>query len=71
MTLEPGPFLASLVLGGIGFVLFNYGRKMGRWPHLVAGIALMIYPYFVPLVPMLIIGGALLAVLAVGVRLGL
>ncbi len=33
--------------GGIGFVLFIYGRKQQRWPQLVAGLLLMAYPYFV------------------------
>jgi nitrogen fixation-related uncharacterized protein len=36
----------SLVTGGIGTVLFVYGKKQGRMPHLAAGLALIIYPYF-------------------------
>jgi hypothetical protein len=36
----------SLVPSGVGFVLFTYGRKQQRWPHLAAGIAFMVYPYF-------------------------
>jgi hypothetical protein len=47
MSLDPGWLFLSLVIGGIGFVLFVYGRKQERWPQLVAGLALMIYPYFV------------------------
>ena len=27
-------------------MLFTYGRKQQRWPHLAAGIAFMLYPYF-------------------------
>ena len=39
--------LASLVIGSIGFVLFAYGKKQGRFPQLLSGIVLMGYPYFV------------------------
>ena len=47
MSLDPGWLFLSLVVGGIGFVLFVYGKKQERWPHLAAGLALMVYPYFV------------------------
>ena len=46
MDLDPMFLMLSLVPSGIGFVLFVYGRKAGRWPHLVTGLALMVYPYF-------------------------
>jgi len=46
MTLDPTWLLVSLIPGGIGFVLFVYGRKQQRWPHLVAGLLFMVYPYF-------------------------
>jgi C4-dicarboxylate transporter len=36
----------SLVVDGVGFVLFGYGKKQERWPYLVAGLALIVYPYF-------------------------
>ena len=39
--------LLSLITGGIGFVLFVYGRKQQRWPYMVAGVLFMVYPYFV------------------------
>ena len=34
----------SLITGGIGFVLFVYGKKQQRWPQLAAGVAFMVYP---------------------------
>ena len=40
--------MASFVVGSIGFVLFVYGRKQRRPPHMVCGLTLMVYPYFVP-----------------------
>ncbi len=39
--------LGSLVFGGIGFVAFVYGRKMGLWKTAVIGILLMLYTLFV------------------------
>jgi hypothetical protein len=47
MSFDPGLLFLSLVTSGAGFVLFVYGRKQERTPQLVAGIVLMIYPYFV------------------------
>jgi hypothetical protein len=43
--MDPTSLFVSLIPGGIGFILFVYGRKQGRWPHLVAGLALLAYPY--------------------------
>ena len=48
MSLDPTWLFLSLIPGGIGFVLFVYGKKQGRWPQLVAGLLLMVYPYFTP-----------------------
>ena len=52
--------MLSLVPSGIGFVLFMYGKKQERWPDLAAGIALMVYPYFVNTALQMVIGGALI-----------
>jgi hypothetical protein len=40
--------LAGLFVSSIGFVLFSYGRKMSRPPQMVAGVVLLVFPYFVP-----------------------
>jgi len=48
MHLETGPFVASLIVSSVGFVLLYYGRKMARMPQLLVGLAMMVYPYFVP-----------------------
>lgn len=42
----PG-ILAATVVGGIGYVLFHYGRKCSRLPQLVTGLTLMLFPLFV------------------------
>jgi hypothetical protein len=47
MSLEPESLLASLVVSSIGWVLFSYGRKIGRPPQVTIGVVMLIYPYFV------------------------
>lgn len=44
MTLDPAWLFLSLIPGGIGFVLFVYGKKQQRLPQLVGGLLLMVYP---------------------------
>jgi hypothetical protein len=57
VTLDANWLIVSLIPSGIGFVLFVYGKKQQRWPQLVGGIAMMVYPYFTPTITsMLIIG---------------
>jgi hypothetical protein len=48
VNFDANTLIAGLVVSGVGFVLFSYGKKMGRVPHMVTGIVLIIYPYFVP-----------------------
>jgi hypothetical protein len=71
MSLDPAWLFLSLVLSGAGFVLFRYGRKQDRWPQLVAGLALMLFPYFATSVTTLVGIGALVgAALWYAIRLG-
>jgi hypothetical protein len=71
MDFDPALLMLSLIPSGIGFVLFVYGRKSDRWPHLVTGIAFMAYPYFTgSIVSMLSVGGLLGAALYVMIQLG-
>jgi len=60
VTLDATWLFLSLIPGGIGFVLFVYGKKQARWPQLVAGLAFMVYPYFTPSVVSMTLVGALL-----------
>lgn len=71
MKLDATWLLVSMAISGVGFVLFTYGRKMRRWPQGIAGVAMLVYPYFVPAVlPMagvgVVIGGALWLAIALG-----
>ena len=71
MPFDPTWLFVSLILGGIGFVLFVYGKKQGRWPHLAAGLLVIVYPYFTPgLVSLVATGAAIVFVLWYAVRLG-
>ena len=71
MDFSAGSIIAGFFVSGVGFVLFKYGRKMGRVPHVLAGLVLMVFPYFVPN-PYLMFGiaGALCALLYGATRLG-
>lgn len=60
MSLDPTWLFLSLIPGGIGFVLFVYGKKQHKWPHMAAGIALSVYPYFVETVLQMALGGAVI-----------
>jgi hypothetical protein len=70
-SLDPTWLFLSLIPGGIGFVLFRYGRRQERWPQLAAGVVFMVYPYFTPtIVAMIVVGTALGAALWLAVRAG-
>ena len=60
MSFDPSNLIAGFLISGVGFVLFSSGRKLGRVPHVVVGLVLMIFPYFVPSVLVMIRVGALL-----------
>jgi len=71
MSFDPMWLFLSLIPSGIGFVLFVYGRKQDRLPQLVAGLVLMVYPYFATSVATLVgIGAAVALALWYVVRLG-
>jgi hypothetical protein len=71
MWFDPTWLFLSLIPGGVGFVLFTYGRKQERWPQLAAGVAFMVYPYFAESITALIVIGLVLSVaLWLAVRAG-
>ncbi len=47
MNLSYGSLMGSLLVSGVGFVLFKYGRKRSRSLFVIFGILMMIYPYFI------------------------
>lgn len=52
--------LWGLLFSSIGMGLFLYGRKQRTVVPLICGLALMIYPYFVPNVYLVVVIGAAL-----------
>jgi hypothetical protein len=71
MSFDATSLLVSLLISSIGFVLLSYGRKMSRPPQLIAGLLLLMYPYFVPSVTvMLVIAAVVLAALWLSVQRG-
>ncbi len=69
MDLDANSLLASLLVSSIGFVAFAYGKKQARVPHMIAGVLLMGYPYFVTNVALMLgIAVVLLAALWGAVR---
>ncbi len=61
--------LWELLFSSIGFAFFVYGRKQRAVVPLVCGIALMIYPYFIPNVTALVAIGIALAAIPYFLRL--
>jgi len=71
MSLDPTLMFLSLLTSGVGFVLFVYGKKQDRFPQLLGGIALMVYPYFVSTVTATVaIAGVIVAAVWLAVRQG-
>ncbi len=61
MTIDPTWLFLSMIPSGIGFVLFVYGKKQDRWPHMLAGVVFSVYPYFT---------SSSITMIAVGVAVG-
>lgn len=58
-------------MGLIGLGLLSYGRKEVRVPHIVVGLILLVYPYFLGnWIAVLVVAAALLGGLAAVSRLG-
>lgn len=62
MAFDPWSLVLSFAAGSIGVVLFIYGKKQLRLPHLIGGVFFIVYPYFAPSASW---------ILAIGAALGL
>ena len=63
--------LLSLLVSSVGFVLFVYGKKQSRVPHMGFGLVLCVYPYFVSSALWMGVIGVVLVGLLIGlVKLG-
>lgn len=50
--------LWGVLFSSIGLGFFIYGRRQGKTVPLLAGIALMVFPYFMPNTTALVVVGA-------------
>jgi ABC-type uncharacterized transport system permease subunit len=72
MNLDFTSIFVSVLIGLVGFALLAYGKKQSRAPQILAGLALMIFPYFVPnILLMVLIAVALVGLMALVIKLGL
>jgi hypothetical protein len=71
MSFDTSSLFTSVVIGLVGLSIFLYGKKQRRAPQLIAGLAMMVYPYLVPGAAwMIAIAVALVATLWLAVKLG-
>lgn len=61
--------LWGLLFGSVGLGFFIYGKKQSALIPLVCGLALMIYPYFVPNTLALVAIGLILVAIPYFIRL--
>ncbi|MGA8276979.1 MAG: hypothetical protein WB784_02115 [Rhodanobacteraceae bacterium] len=61
--MSPAVLFWGMLFSAIGVGYFMYGKKQMHWPALAAGLALIVYPYFVPNVWWLVGIGAMLTLL--------
>jgi hypothetical protein len=71
MDLNASSLFANIVVGALGFGIFLYGKKERRPPQFVAGILLMVFPYFVDgAIPIFAVAAGIVAALWFAVRRG-
>lgn len=71
LNFDANSLLLSLLIGCVGFVCFAYGKKQQRFPQMIAGVVLSVYPYFVSnLMLMAGIGVAVLVLMTLAIRMG-
>jgi len=68
-ALNSSLLLWSVLFGSVGLGFFMYGRKQNAIVPLVCGLALMIFPYFIPNMIALIVVGCALIVFPYFVRI--
>lgn len=66
--MDVNTFLVSFVFGMLGLGMFMYGKKAGRVPPLLVGLALMVLPYFFTSILMMTLSCSALIVLAYFLR---
>jgi hypothetical protein len=71
MDLSLSTLVVGIFISLIGVALLIYGRKEARVPHMIAGLLLIVFPYFVGQWWLaIVIAAVILAALAIISRLG-
>jgi hypothetical protein len=71
LNLDLSTLVVGIFISLIGAALLLYGRKQVRVPHIVAGLILIVFPYFVGIWWLaIVIAVVILAALAIISRLG-
>lgn len=71
LEFEGAEIIASLLVSGVGFVFFSYGKKMTRVPQMLGGLCLLVFPYFVSgALWTLVLGALLVSLIYLVIRLG-
>jgi hypothetical protein len=71
LNLDLSTLVVGIFISLIGAALLLYGRKEVRAPHIVAGLILIVFPYFVGIWWLaIVIAVVILAALAIISRLG-
>lgn len=71
MDLSLGTLVVGIFISLIGVAVLIYGRKEARVPHMIAGLLLIVFPYFVGQWWLaIVIAAVILAALAIISRLG-
>lgn len=63
MSFDTSSLFCGLFFGVIGYAAWRYGRRMTSVRHLLLGLVLMVYGYFIPNVWLNVSVGAVLTLL--------
>ena len=66
--MDGNSLLWGLLFGSIGFVYFSYGKKRKRIPFMVAGAALIVFPYAVSNITLMVLIGLVLFIAPILMR---
>lgn len=58
--MDPVTLCLSMIFGLIGMAMFSYGKKQQHIVCIATGLALMVFPYFIPSAMWMLILGTLL-----------
>ena len=67
--MDTGSLMWGMIFGSIGLGYFVYGKKQKSVVPMLAGVGLMLFPYFISNTILLVIVGVMLSVIPYFIRL--